>query len=107
MKSLLYRILNLPARMICKFEFKRQTFILFNERPLEYAFVFKCIGLLYPKNVLDVGTGTSALPNLIRSCGPLVTAIDNIRDYWRIGDQIIPPVKVDSKDKHQLTCLLI
>ena len=28
-------------------------------------------------------------------------------EYWRIGKQIIPPVKVDSRDKHQLTCLLI
>jgi 2-polyprenyl-3-methyl-5-hydroxy-6-metoxy-1,4-benzoquinol methylase len=35
--------------------------------------------------VLDVGTGTTALPHLMRNCGFLVTAIDNIHDYWPNG----------------------
>lgn len=38
-----------------------------------------------PKSVLDVGTGKTALPQLIRTCGPLVTAIDNVKDYWPVG----------------------
>jgi len=82
----LYKIINLlPARLICKLEYNRQTFIGFNERPLEFGYVFKCIGMLYPKKILDVGTGTTALPHLIRNCGPLVTALDNVKDYWPSG----------------------
>lgn len=75
----------LPASVISKLEFRKQKFIGLNERPMEYGFVFRCIGMLYPTSVLDVGTGTSALPHLIRNCGPFVTAIDNIRDYWPSG----------------------
>jgi 2-polyprenyl-3-methyl-5-hydroxy-6-metoxy-1,4-benzoquinol methylase len=40
---------------------------------------------IYPHNVLDVGTGITSLPQLIRNCGYHVTAIDNIRDYWPTG----------------------
>ncbi len=80
------KIINLlPARVIRKLEFNRQTFTGFNERPLEFGFVFKSIGMLYPKTVLDVGAGTTALPHLIRNCGPIVTAIDNIKDFWPSG----------------------
>lgn len=71
--------------LICKREFQTQVFRRFNERPIEYAFVFKVISDLYPQKVLDVGTGTTSLPHLIRNCGCLVTAADNIRDYWSHG----------------------
>jgi 2-polyprenyl-3-methyl-5-hydroxy-6-metoxy-1,4-benzoquinol methylase len=37
---------------------------------------------IYPKSILDVGTGTTALPHLIRGCGFVVTATDNVREYW-------------------------
>jgi 2-polyprenyl-3-methyl-5-hydroxy-6-metoxy-1,4-benzoquinol methylase len=40
---------------------------------------------LRPVTVLDVGTGTTALPALLASCGCVVSAIDNIRDYWPNG----------------------
>jgi 2-polyprenyl-3-methyl-5-hydroxy-6-metoxy-1,4-benzoquinol methylase len=32
-----------------------------------------------------VGTGKTALPHLMRNCGSLVSAIDNITDYWEMG----------------------
>ena len=35
--------------------------------------------------MLDVGTGTTAWPHLLRNCGYVVTAIDNIRDHWPEG----------------------
>ena len=35
-----------------------------------------------PKTVLDVGTGTTSWPHLLRNCGFVTTAIDNVRDYW-------------------------
>ena len=56
-----------------------------NERPVEFRFVFDCLTTLRPITVLDVGTGTTALPSLLDSCGCIVTAIDNISDYWPSG----------------------
>jgi len=82
----LLALLNImPARFICRLEFKRQAFKRFNERPVELSFIFKQISKIYPKKILDVGSGASALPQLIRKCGCLVTAVDNIRDYWASG----------------------
>jgi SAM-dependent methyltransferase len=75
----------LPPSLLRKLEFKRQVHLELNERPLEYSFVFKSIGMLNPTRILDVGTGTTALPHLMRNCGPLVTAIDNRTDYWTSG----------------------
>jgi 2-polyprenyl-3-methyl-5-hydroxy-6-metoxy-1,4-benzoquinol methylase len=75
----------LPARVITGIEFRRQSFQGFNERPIEFAFVFRHISRLYPTSVLDVGTGKTALPHLIRNCGCVVTASDNVRDFWPSG----------------------
>lgn len=72
-------------RSVLKQEFDAQRFRRHNERPVELAFIFRAIGRCAPKTVLDVGTGTTALPALIANCGPVVTAIDNIRDYWEDG----------------------
>jgi len=63
-------------------EFETQSYSGINERPLEFRFVFEQLARTWPKKVLDVGTGTTALPHLMRNCGFLVTAVDNIRDYW-------------------------
>jgi len=82
LKTQIKNILNLYLRWICQSEFEQQSFIRFNERPVEFAFVFRHITQLYPKKILDIGTGTSALPDLMRNCGCVVTAIDNFRDYW-------------------------
>jgi 2-polyprenyl-3-methyl-5-hydroxy-6-metoxy-1,4-benzoquinol methylase len=35
--------------------------------------------------VLDVGTGPTVWPHLLRNCGYLVTPVDNVRDYWPDG----------------------
>lgn len=47
--------------------------------------MFRKIGQIYPHKILDVGTGKTALPQLMRNCGCLVTATDNVRDYWPFG----------------------
>jgi 2-polyprenyl-3-methyl-5-hydroxy-6-metoxy-1,4-benzoquinol methylase len=73
------------SRAIAESEYRDQSFKRINERPIEYGFVFQSIGRYCPKTILDVGTGTSALPSLMRTCGPVVKAIDNIRDYWPEG----------------------
>jgi len=72
-------------RLLCKREFDRQKFLGLNERSIEFAFLFKKISEIYPKTVLDVGTGMTALPHMLRNSGLLVTAIDNIEDYWPKG----------------------
>lgn len=79
------KLLSVPARAICRREFEQQCFKRFNERPVEYGFVFTQIAKLYPKKILDVGTGITALPHLLHNCGFLVTAIDNVTDYWPNG----------------------
>ena len=66
-------------------EFLQPPFSTFNERPVEYRFVFEQIQQFYPKTVLDIGTGVTALPHLMANCGCHVTAIDNVRDYWSHG----------------------
>lgn len=73
------------ARWLCKREFKQQTFNRLNERSVEYGFVFSQFTRFQPRTVLDVGTGQTALPHLLRTCGAVVTAIDNVRDYWSFG----------------------
>jgi len=78
-------VLNLYPAWLCRREYSSQKFTRFNERPVELSFVFRKIGEIYPRTVLDVGTGTTALPHLMRSCGCLVSAVDNVNDYWPTG----------------------
>jgi 2-polyprenyl-3-methyl-5-hydroxy-6-metoxy-1,4-benzoquinol methylase len=70
---------------VTRTEYESQSFRRLNERAIEYRFVFEAIRELGPRTILDVGTGLSALPSLMRTCGPVVTAIDNVRDYWPEG----------------------
>lgn len=78
-------LFDLYPRFICSREFRRQSFERFNERSVEYSFVFRHLARTYPRKVLDVGTGISALPNLMQYCGCIVTAIDNVKGYWSHG----------------------
>jgi 2-polyprenyl-3-methyl-5-hydroxy-6-metoxy-1,4-benzoquinol methylase len=78
-------LLSFYPKQICKQEYESQTFLRFNERPIEFGFVFKKLGEIYPRTILDVGTGTTALPHVMFNCGCLVTATDNVRDYWTSG----------------------
>lgn len=82
---LIRQILQLPAEWVCRLEYQRQVFTSFNERPLEFAFAFSQLAKIFPPRVLDVGSGTTAWPHIMRNCGFVVTAIDNISDYWASG----------------------
>jgi 2-polyprenyl-3-methyl-5-hydroxy-6-metoxy-1,4-benzoquinol methylase len=73
------------VRQVCRSEAESQSFRHHNERPLEYGFALGALAKHRPKTVLDVGTGTTAWPNLLRNCGFVVTAIDNVTDYWDAG----------------------
>ena len=70
---------------ICKSEYEQETVGKLNERPIEYSFLFKHLSRTAPQVVLDIGTGTTALPKLISMCGFKTMAIDNITDYWPNG----------------------
>ena len=47
-----------------------------NERTIEYSYVFGAINKYAPRNLLDVGTGKTALPSLVKACGIEIAAID-------------------------------
>ena len=72
------------TREICRSEYEYQP-LLRNERPIEYRFLFESLSKTSPFSVLDIGIGTTALPHLLRTCGFIVTAIDNVVDYWPTG----------------------
>jgi ubiquinone/menaquinone biosynthesis C-methylase UbiE len=76
-------ISNFPSIFV-RIEHRKQKYKI-NERSVEYAFALKCFSEIYPKTLLDVGTGTTAFPSVLRTCGAVVDAIDNIKDYWPSG----------------------
>lgn len=85
LKAIIHSAGRTYCRAITKSEYDAQSFRRINERPIEYRFAFEAVRVACPRTVLDVGSGESALPSLMRTCGPVVTAIDNVRDYWRAG----------------------
>jgi len=84
MKSMLKPLFHLGPSWLCKWEYEHQV-LRFSERPVEFSFVFRKLADIYPRQILDVGTGTTALPHILRNCGALVTATDNIKNYWSAG----------------------
>jgi SAM-dependent methyltransferase len=85
----IYRIFELLGKpYLALIFFKERKFPSFkrpNERPVEYAFAFQCIAKTYPSSLLDIGTGSSSFPHLVRGCGIPTTAIDKIDGYWQFG----------------------
>ncbi len=84
-KSMVHRAGRWYIRRVCTSESQHQTFSHHNERSIEYRFALQVLADKRPRNVLDVGSGTTAWPHLLRNCGYVVTAIDNVRDYWPKG----------------------
>lgn len=87
-----------------------------NERPVEYAFAFHQLNACQPRSVLDVGSGRSAFPALLRTCGFVVTATDNIRDYWPDGmlnrhwyvvDDDIAETRLEPASFDAVTCISV
>ena len=85
LKKTINRLGTAYVKRICAHEYKQQVYTSTNERPIEFSFLFKELVEFWPKNILDVGTGITSLPHLLRNCGFLVTATDNIKDYWPSG----------------------
>lgn len=84
-KALVHQAGHWYIQRLCSVEFSQQTFRHHNERPIEYRFALEGLTTEKPRAVLDVGTGTTAWPHILRNCGFVVTAIDNVRDYWERG----------------------
>lgn len=84
-ENVVHHIGHTYQRWALKREYEAQRFRRHNERPMEFSFVLRAVGKVAPKTLLDVGTGTTALPAAIANCGVVVTAIDNITDYWEEG----------------------
>ena len=72
------------VRELVQAEFSGQRYLP-NERGIEYRFLFEQIGVLEPRTVLDVGTGKTSIPAAISQCGCIVTAVDNVTDFWPEG----------------------
>jgi 2-polyprenyl-3-methyl-5-hydroxy-6-metoxy-1,4-benzoquinol methylase len=85
LKQIIHKAGGWYIGQVCSSEYQGQSFSNHNERPIEYSFALQTLGAKRPKTVLDVGTGTTAWPHLLRNCGYVVTAIDNVRDYWPKG----------------------
>lgn len=84
-KKIIRSIGDAYIRYLCKREYNAQRYTEFNERAVEYRFVFHQLARYCPKEILDVGTGMTALPHLMKTCGFTVTATDNIIDFWPKG----------------------
>lgn len=79
---LIDKIVNWRLVNKLKVEFENQTFKRINERAIEYAFLFKHLNEISKKKILDIGSGKTSLPHMMSNCGYIVTAIDNVQDYW-------------------------
>ena len=81
-KALARQLGDWYIRHVCSSESQGQIFSAHNERPIEYRFALESLARVRPKTILDVGTGITAWPHLLRNCGFVITAIDNVGDYW-------------------------
>jgi SAM-dependent methyltransferase len=85
LRQIVHRAGRWYIRQICASESRGQKFSHHNERSIEYRFAFEMLAKYRPRTVLDVGSGTTAWPHLLRNCGYVVSAVDNVRDYWPKG----------------------
>ncbi len=102
---------------VCASEYEHQPFLVHNERTIEYRFALQALGEYLPKRVLDVGPGKTAFPSVLRDCGYVVTAIDNVRDYWPDGMvnrhwwvrdvDILNPGEALSRKYEAITCISV
>lgn len=84
MSYIIKKTTNMMMKQILKRGFVTQKFEGLNERLIEYKFLFDVLNKNTDiKKILDVGSGTSPLPALLSLIGYHVTAIDNIKDYWK------------------------
>ena len=81
-KRAIYQVFALLGREVCRREYLNQKSVELSERVIEYSFALRCLWRTSPRTVLDVGSGYSPWPALLRYCGCVVTAIDSAEGYW-------------------------
>jgi SAM-dependent methyltransferase len=84
-KALVHRIGKPYVDEVCRREWSQQEFHRVNERPVEFSFALGALNDYPVVTVLDVGSGVSPFPATMAHCGYLVTAMDNVTDYWPEG----------------------
>jgi SAM-dependent methyltransferase len=84
-KSVVHRLGRKYVKEIRRREWRGQKQFRISERPVELSFALREMNKLPITTVLDVGSGTSPIPAVLAYCGYIVTAIDNVRDYWPKG----------------------
>jgi 2-polyprenyl-3-methyl-5-hydroxy-6-metoxy-1,4-benzoquinol methylase len=118
-KATIFRLYNILGRLYLApmlfLEWKRPDYNRISERSIEYGFALRQLSKICPKEVLDIGPGKSAWPHLMANCGFLVTAIDQIKGYWKgsffnrhyyiINDDIVNP-KI-KKQFDFITCISV
>lgn len=82
-KRAAYQLFTLLGREVCRREYLNQGSVELNERAIEYSFALRCVWRTSARRLLDVGSGYSPWPALLRNCGYIVTAIDSMKGYWR------------------------
>lgn len=116
LKSLVHSLGRRYMTEICRREWQQQKPFRINERPVEFSFALRELNNFPIIRILDVGSGVSCFPATLAHCGYLVTAIDNVRDYWPRGmynrhfhvldDDIRHPRRIDQKFD-ALTCISV
>jgi len=100
---------------ILLYDWKCSRYDHINERVIEFEFVLKWLSRICPRDVLDVGPGSSSWPHIMANCGFKVTAIDRIsgysrrvffnRHYYVVKDDITKPRITEQFDV--ITCISV
>lgn len=117
MKKLIHAMGRRYIQHILFSEYAHQSFTHLNERSVEYRFALQHLAGRQIRTVLDVGSGKTAWPRLLRDCGYIVTAIDNVTSYWPRGmlnrhwlvlnEDITRPVVLKDKKFDAITCISV
>lgn len=85
LKALVHSFGRAYSSEVCRRDWQEQYFDRINERPVEFSFALSVLNEYPVITVLDVGPGVSSFPATLAHCGYLVTALDNVSDYWPNG----------------------
>jgi len=88
-KNTVFRLYTLIGRWylapLLRHQWKSSVNKTLNERSVEYGFACNCLARICPREILDVGSGTTSWPHIMANCGFHVTAVDKIKGYWSGG----------------------
>src|ERR1700682_3840898 len=117
-KILLKSVGNRYVQVLNEQDYAAQKPEPFSERAIEYGFLFRQLNICRPSTILDVGSGDSAFPSILRHCGLVVDAIDYIgadaywqehlaNRHWLVRDWNIAAQKPLDKTYDAITCVSV